>query len=244
MNKKLTVDAAQKLISKLPFLKALDLSKNQINSVPRGLPATLIAIDLSYNLFADISGLNKMKSITELKLNNNAIESMIGIATAVSLEYIDLSSNKISVIEGLEMLSSLKHLSIADNCIKYLVNVRLLTMNKSLTYLDLSGNDVTKCPSYRSEVAQLLPQLESLDKEIVTRSRLNRGKSYVGIMPPSNEILQKSISNTSLYLSHLSMMASDIGSIDGSDDEELEECDVDFERSRIPWRNPPQLIPR
>lgn len=70
----LTTDKVEVLLVQLNNLKALNLSQNKMNILPRGLPSTLIALDLSYNLFATFPLNEKLHNLIELKLSNNSIE--------------------------------------------------------------------------------------------------------------------------------------------------------------------------
>jgi Leucine-rich repeat (LRR) protein len=53
------------------------LSQNKTNMLPRGIPSSLIALDLSYNLFATFPSSEKLHNLLELKLSNNSIERLV-----------------------------------------------------------------------------------------------------------------------------------------------------------------------
>lgn len=236
-NKKLQADASVALTSKMPFLKALDLSHNRIHFIPRGFPATLAALDLSYNQFALISGMNHVRSLIEIKLTHNSIESMDGLSAAPTLQHIDLSYNKIHVIEGIEMLLDLKSLILDHNLIKFLVNIRALTFNKKLLTLKLSDNEVTRSMNYKSELSQLLPNLESLDGCAVLRNRLHTYGDKQSNSGDSRSLNNISVGQT--FFAHGSKDNSSPVELDSFDSEDLE-----LSRSSIPWRNPPRVLPR
>lgn len=54
-------------------LKALDLSYNKIDCLPRGLPSSLIAINLSYNRINNVLDFSTHCKLIELHLSNNQI---------------------------------------------------------------------------------------------------------------------------------------------------------------------------
>jgi Leucine-rich repeat (LRR) protein len=74
----LTTDKVEVLLAQLHNLKALNLSQNKMNMLPRGIPSSLIALDLSYNLFATFPSSEKLHNLIELKLSNNSIERFVG----------------------------------------------------------------------------------------------------------------------------------------------------------------------
>jgi Leucine-rich repeat (LRR) protein len=73
----LTTDKVEVLLAQLHNLKALNLSQNKMNMLPRGIPSSLIALDLSYNLFATFPSSEKLHNLIELKLSNNSIERFV-----------------------------------------------------------------------------------------------------------------------------------------------------------------------
>lgn len=73
----LTTDKVEVLLAQLHNLKALNLSQNKMNMLPRGIPSSLIALDLSYNLFATFPSSEKLHNLMELKLSNNSIERFV-----------------------------------------------------------------------------------------------------------------------------------------------------------------------
>ena len=109
-NKKLIAEAVPRTLHGYPNLHTVDLSRNKINTVPKGIPSKVIALDLSHNLFTTITGMNRVSQLIEIRLTHNKLMSMEGIGAAIGLRHIDLSHNKISVVEGLEVLSDLQTL--------------------------------------------------------------------------------------------------------------------------------------
>ena len=73
----LTTDKAEILLAQLNNLQALNLSQNKLDSLPRGIPSCLIALDLSFNLFSTFPSSDRISNLIELKLSNNNIERWV-----------------------------------------------------------------------------------------------------------------------------------------------------------------------
>ena len=69
----LTTEKAEILLAQLNNLKALNLSHNKLDMLPRGIPSTLIALDLSYNMFTSFPRSERIHNLIELKISNNSI---------------------------------------------------------------------------------------------------------------------------------------------------------------------------
>lgn len=83
-----------RILSNLPNLSILDLSKNRIS---------------------EIEGLEAFTTLKELNLSNNQITEIVGLKSLVNLQELDLRNNKIETISGLEGLMSLKRLYLGGN---------------------------------------------------------------------------------------------------------------------------------
>ena len=70
----LTTDKAEILLAQLNNLQALNLSQNKLDSLPRGIPSCLIALDMSFNFFTSFPPSDRISNLIELKLSNNNIE--------------------------------------------------------------------------------------------------------------------------------------------------------------------------
>ena len=72
-NKNVKTESVCDKVEKYHCLKALDLSYNKIESFPRGLPQTLIAINLSYNFIPSLKSFKCSCYLVELHLRGNEI---------------------------------------------------------------------------------------------------------------------------------------------------------------------------
>lgn len=215
----------------MPDLRALDLSKNKIATIPKGLTAELIALDLSHNSLKNLSGMSKVRNLIEIRLSHNVIESLKGFSNIPHLQHLDVSYNSISIIEGIETLTELETLNLGNNSIKYLVNIRCLTFNKALHDLNLSGNTVNQHPKYKFEVTEMLPSLEVLDGTMIRKHRLQAHAAAYGERSEGESA--KSVAKTILIFT---------GSRDCK--ESHDDTEDEIEVSSIPWRNPPKTVPR
>ncbi|KAJ0412302.1 hypothetical protein ATCC90586_009492 [Pythium insidiosum] len=85
---------------KLPSqLVHLDLSDNQLTSIPAKLPDTLRSIKFSNNQLKELSRISFPKSITSLTFDGNKIASVIGVAFPWSLKELTFGSNPITEFE-------------------------------------------------------------------------------------------------------------------------------------------------
>ena len=162
-NQYLTAEKAEVLVSQLSDLVALNLSNNRIDKWPRGMPLSLIALDMSYNAFKTFPPSTRLKNLIELKISNNEIDSIVGLASATSLEYLDLSNNRITKIQGLEMLLKLKLLQLENNSIGQKSALRSLSLNRALTDLTLHGNPISIDKNYKTIVLGFVSSLIYLD---------------------------------------------------------------------------------
>ena len=269
MNQKLNTEKAEILISQLPDLVALNLAHNYLTTVPRGLPPSIIALDLSFNEFKTFPATYRLRNLVELKLTNNFLDNIVGLSVATSLEYLDVSHNRISKIRGLEMCSKLKLLHADNNNISSPQALRSLSLNTMLIDLSLKGNPLCITKTYKTNVLAFVSKLKTLDGKVVShrshkldvgytdsrlfarhheeyddasstsgaswrprrgrsRSRSNCSSSGYGKPHPPSSIH----SNERVYIDGWST---------GADQDPLS---VIRHRSPVPWRNPPQIVPR
>lgn len=154
------------VLSNLKRLEKLDLTHNNLTSLPRGLPPTLNQLILTSNNIKYIGkdALQGLSSLSEIRLDNNSITnegmSRTALSGAKNLTRLTLTNNKLTGIPtGLP--SSLKLLYLNQNKIGQLRVVRLMGLNK-LIRLDLSKNTI--CDEGIQENAfKMLTSLNYLD---------------------------------------------------------------------------------
>ena len=149
-------------ILKLPWLKELNLSENEISdiSVLKDLQQ-LIHLDLSENEISDISVLKDLKQLTFLNLYDNQISDISAFADLnklASLELSNIPSFDFSLIKDLKQLTSLtlwecdisdisvlkdlKQLSSLGLGLNQISDISILKDLKQLTLLDLTANQI------------------------------------------------------------------------------------------------------
>ncbi len=104
-------------ISDLSYFKNLltvDLSNNQITTIPTLDSGSLWALDLNNNQITDISGISSLNTLGELYLSNNNI-SDISALSEMDLVFLMINSNNISDITSLQNQNDLKVLYMKDN---------------------------------------------------------------------------------------------------------------------------------
>jgi len=249
----LTTDKAEILLAQLHNLKALNLSQNKIDALPRGIPLSLIALDLSFNSFSTFPISERLHNLIELKLSNNNIESTAGLDAAVSLEYLDLSNNRIRFITGI--FKNLKTLQLGNNAIATSAALRSLSLNSVLSDLVLKGNPICDSKNYKTLVLGFVLSLKKLDGKLCKNRIKNDKKAgssnyrdgYLdrrssGDMSSFDDAISKNnnlersrrLGDESIYIDGWSS-----ASTNGNDS--YSPVTV---RSPVPWRNPPTLLPR
>jgi DNA helicase-4 len=111
--------------------------------------------DLDIQDISDIVGLEKLRGVKSLSLQNNKISEIKGLDNIVDLETLYLYYNEITEIKNLEGLTNLKKLVLNDNRIIQIKGLENLT---NLIELKLTDNQIK-----RIENLQSLVKLEHLD---------------------------------------------------------------------------------
>lgn len=79
-SKGLTADDIQSIATFLENAFELDLSENKIEYLPRGVPNSLQALNMSKNRFHSLIGFDQITSLRMLKLFGNKIERLVTFA--------------------------------------------------------------------------------------------------------------------------------------------------------------------
>jgi len=118
------------------------------------------------------------KVTTSVKLNNNLLESAVGLPQALesampnpllNLQWLDISFNQLVTVEpDLLRFLNLKALYMHGNCISRLSAVDRLRKLPKLLSLTLNGNPIESSKIYRVYAIGALPGLKSLDHSTIT----------------------------------------------------------------------------
>jgi hypothetical protein len=192
---------------------------------------------------------------------------MLPLANLPNIRFLDLSYNSISRVEGLETLTKLQHLSLEANNISSAMGIRPLSMNKELTTLVLAGNPFSMTPQYKPMLLNTIPSLITLDGHMLPQRKklaLSAHKNgYVELFDESKYHNQEnnvngsndgSQSEADLKLTrltqglHTTVHAESVlhHYYDGSDVAPiiLDGDSTAMRPSNLPWRNPPNPMPR
>lgn len=113
---------------------------------------------------------NWCKKLEILYLQANVIGKIENLNKLKDLKYLNLAINNIEIIENLERCDSLEKLDLTLNFIGKLESVKSLKNNINLKELLLTGNPCCEFQGYREYVIAVLPQLQTLDVQEITRS--------------------------------------------------------------------------
>ncbi|XP_066532448.1 nephrocan-like [Hoplias malabaricus] len=130
-------------------LKTLDLQKNKLRTIPRGLPSSLENLHLGHNRIHSLqeSALQGLKKLRVLNLQNNLITMLRSstLSALTLLESLSLEGNRIETVQGALRLPMLNLFSLADNKIPSLPAAFFSSL-QLLKTLDLSSNLLSKVP--------------------------------------------------------------------------------------------------
>jgi Leucine-rich repeat (LRR) protein len=151
----------------------------------------LLLLQLSYKNLLEISGLQVLKNLRILKLDNNLIKRIENLSHLDNLESLDLSFNQIERIEGLSSLTRLKDLSLYQNKVfelsglDALQNLRILSVGNNqikglkqierlrqlshLRSVSFKGNPIVESAAFYQHVYAYLPQLTHLDYQLINK---------------------------------------------------------------------------
>ena len=149
------------VVSNLPKLKKLTANDNKITTLSHLKNAKILeSVEVNNNKIDSLDFENS--TITSLEIKNNKLEDINNVHKLSALENLDASGNKISefptnkqdklinltvsnnvirTMENVNNLTALKYLTMANN---YVETLTLKEKNKTLEYLDISHNIVSK----------------------------------------------------------------------------------------------------
>ena len=149
------------VVSNLPKLKKIVANDNKITTLSHLKNAKILeSVEVNNNKIDSLDFENK--TITSLEIKNNKLEDINNVHKLSALENLDASDNKISefptnkqdklinltvsnnvirTMENVNNLTALKYLTMANN---YVETLTLKEKNKTLEYLDISHNIVSK----------------------------------------------------------------------------------------------------
>ncbi|KAF4099791.1 nephrocan-like [Onychostoma macrolepis] len=172
------------------LLRTLDLQKNKLRQLPRGLPSGLEILHLGHNRIHSLqeSPLEGLKKLRVLNLQNNQISTLRAntLTSLQKLECLYLDGNKIESIHGAPRLPFLNLLRMGNNRISSISSTFFSSL-QLLKTLDLSSNRLTKVPH---DLPRSLVHL-NLDRNQI-RSLRNRD------MSPLHNLITLSVSSNRL----------------------------------------------
>lgn len=175
-----------------PKLLHLDLSHNEISSVPEGDEGfkgheQLQFLDLTRNKLTTLANIRGMPNLKVLYVAGNVnIRKINGLEECQSLERLSLRGNSISAIEiQPDSFPNLKYLNLRENSISKLDEIKNLNGFKSLETLIMSFNPIVNDNkhTYIFEIMTRVAELENL-------KRLNKHAITLAIKQASLEWLE------------------------------------------------------
>lgn len=185
-------------------LQSLNLSKNQIRSIPAGFKslAQLEELDLSRNMLTDVSVLKaqNLDNIKNIDLSHNQITSIPeAIISAPKMEVLTLSFNKITELPDLKFPNNtLKQLYINNNELTSLPES--IGDYHSLTVINAGANKLTSLPSSFAKLSKLRGLVLEDNNISSLPAELGKAKELSVLRVESNPQIGNSAIN--LILSH------------------------------------------
>jgi hypothetical protein len=201
-----TVKLIHQNLTQIPLLSAdvvsLNLNSNPIREISNLETLTnLHDLKLNGSFIVDkIQGLSTLTNLRELYLGINKIKTIEGLDTLIGLQILDLPGNNITKIDGIAMLTNLHTLNLSNNFITEITNI--FTLTKLVTLL-LSVNAIKHVPMNLLQLRNLkYPQFGSSVTSIpfpvrrfIGRQHHIKHDPYVHIGHPAIESLKQSINN-------------------------------------------------
>lgn len=144
----------------------------------------LVSLDLSSNRLGPCilgNAISSLWRLTWLDLSSNRLTRTIGLEGAAALQTLVLARNRLRKVENLGTLVALRRLDISDNLVPSVAELRPLAIGRepSLTELDLSDNPLRESPAAATILMRnMLPRLRRL-----------KGLAYQdGLLAPANRL--------------------------------------------------------
>nr|XP_020472226.1 leucine-rich repeat-containing protein 23 [Monopterus albus] len=155
-----------------PALESLSLSGNSIKRVSglqSGCFANLVTLELRGNQLDTIDSIN-LPNLQQLYLAQNIIKHLEGLEKFERLTTLHLRDNQLDTLGGLNpKMKCLQYLNVRGNTILEVSALQQLrVVSKTLRTLVLSENPLVETTDYRLSVLILAPELERIDKELVS----------------------------------------------------------------------------
>lgn len=129
------------------------------------------AVSITTDLILRLAQQTKLAKVTELsiRLPNDKIRRIEGLAECLNLRTLDLSYNFISKLENLEALTQLRELNLSENNIRRLEGLRTL---HALETLNLAGNQLRQLPKAELEPLSALKTLKVMRNKLESPEEL------------------------------------------------------------------------
>ena len=129
------------------------------------------AVSITTDLILRLAQQTKLAKVTELsiRLPNDKIRRIEGLAECVNLRTLDLSYNFISKLENLEALTQLRDLNLSENNIRRFEGLRSL---HALEVLNLAGNQLRLLPKAELEPLSALKTLKMMRNKLESPEEL------------------------------------------------------------------------
>lgn len=117
---------------------------------------SIVSLDASNRKIRSIEGIQKLKNLEWLNLDNNEISDISPLSSLTKLIHLDLGMNRISDIQALKGMKNLKSLLLDNNNISDISPLKELTQ---IRFLNLSNNkitDITPLEGYKNLYALIL----------------------------------------------------------------------------------------
>jgi Leucine-rich repeat (LRR) protein len=142
----------------LPYLRSLDLSRNNLESLPEEIIqlSSLKGLKLNNNKLESLpESIGQLSSLQNLFLFNNNLKSLPeSIGQLSSLQYLNVSNNKLeSLPESIGQLSSLQYLNVMYNKLESLPES--IGQLSSLQGLELNNNNLESLPESIGQLSSL-----------------------------------------------------------------------------------------